>query len=255
VGEIATANVELENTSVDIPKVFGAGSPEDEQLIADPDSFKDPETADYVGVAVHCARGSAFCSDATAVKYGQSAPSHAAVADVLPDEPGGYTGYQALFGHKYLAPQLGAGKPDLTRDGYEVTNPAGNLVDLNGNEIDGGPGRVLQPGVRHVLQAAGGRGHHAGQHAVHAQLRRGRPRGRRQRGPGGAAHAVLLATRNSRTSTAGSPALRRSATAWPTGSRTSSTPPRTGMFPCPAPAASCATARRSSARRSGWRDR
>ena len=72
VGEVATANAELENTAVDIPKVFGAGSPEDQQLINDKDSFKDQETADYVGVAVHCAKGSAFCADATAVKYGQT---------------------------------------------------------------------------------------------------------------------------------------------------------------------------------------
>jgi hypothetical protein len=137
VGEIATANAELENTAVDIPKVFGVGSPEDEQLINDPDSYKDPETADYVGVAVHCAKGSAFCSSATGVKYGQTTPSSTAVADQLPDEPGGYTGYQALFGHKYIAPQLGAGTANLTRNGYEVTNASGNLVDLNGNEIDG----------------------------------------------------------------------------------------------------------------------
>ena len=137
VGEIATANAELENTAVDIPKVFGAGSPEDEQLVNDPDSYKDPETADYVGVAVHCAKGSAFCSSATGVKYGQTTPSSTAVADQLPDEPGGYTGYQALFGHKYIAPQLGAGTANLTNNGYEVTNASGNLVDLNGNEIDG----------------------------------------------------------------------------------------------------------------------
>src|ERR1700722_1748233 len=56
VGEVATVNQELENTAVDIPKVFGANSPEDQQLAADPDSFKDPETADYVGIAVHCAQ-------------------------------------------------------------------------------------------------------------------------------------------------------------------------------------------------------
>jgi hypothetical protein len=136
-GEIATANAELENTGVDIPKVFGAGSPEDQQLVNDPDSYKDPETADYLGVAVHCAQGSAFCANAEGVKYGQSAPSHTAVADLLPDEPGGYHGYQALFGHKYLAPQLGAGTPNLSRGGYQVTNAKGNLVDLNGNEIDG----------------------------------------------------------------------------------------------------------------------
>ena len=133
----ATANAELENTAVDIPKVFGVGSPEDEQLINDPDSYKDPETADYVGLAVHCAQGSAFCADATGTKYGQTTPTSTAVTDSLPDEPGGYTGYQALFGAKYLAPELGAGQPSLTTDGYQVTNAAGNLVDENGNEIDG----------------------------------------------------------------------------------------------------------------------
>jgi len=137
VGDIATANAELENTAVDIPKVFGAGSPEDQQLTNDPDSFKDPETADYVGLAVHCAQGSAYCADATGTKYGQSTPSSTASPDLLPDEPGGYTGYQALFGARYLAPELGAGTPNVAEDGYQVTNAAGNLVDLNGNQING----------------------------------------------------------------------------------------------------------------------
>ena len=63
VGDIATpANAELENTAVDIPKVFGVGSPEDQQLVNDKDNFKDQEAADYTGLAVHCAQGSAFCS-------------------------------------------------------------------------------------------------------------------------------------------------------------------------------------------------
>jgi len=137
VGEIATVNQELENPTPDIADAFGANSPEARQLAADPDSFKDPEVADYIGLAVHCAQGSAFCADAEAVKYGQTTPSHTAVADVLPDEPGGYTGYQALFGNKYAAPQLGAGTPDLSHDGYQVTDAAGNLVDLNGNQING----------------------------------------------------------------------------------------------------------------------
>jgi hypothetical protein len=137
VGDIATANAELENTAVDIPKVFGVGSPEDQQLINDPDSFKDPETADYVGLAVHCAQGSAYCANATGTKYGQSSPSSTAATDSLPDEPGGYTGYQALFGARYLSPELGAGTANVTHDGYEVTNAAGNLVDENGNQING----------------------------------------------------------------------------------------------------------------------
>ena len=37
--------------------------------------------------------------------------------DPLPDEPGGYTGYQGLFGNKYVAPQI---------------SPNGPMTDLNG---------------------------------------------------------------------------------------------------------------------------
>jgi hypothetical protein len=136
-GGVSTANIELENTAVDMPKVFGPNSPEVQQLTADTDSFKDAETADYVGIAVHCAKGSAVCADAKAVKFGQTTATASASPDLLPDEPGGYNGYQALFGHKYVAPQLGAGTPNLTEDGYQVTNAAGNLVDLNGNQLNG----------------------------------------------------------------------------------------------------------------------
>jgi hypothetical protein len=127
----------LENTGVDIPKVFGPNSAEAQQLAADPDHFKDAETADYVGIGVHCARGSSFCADARGVKYGQSTPSPTAVSDVLPDEPGGYQGFQALVGHRYVAPQLGAGAANVARHGYQVTNAAGNLVDENGNQLNG----------------------------------------------------------------------------------------------------------------------
>ncbi len=137
VADIATANQELENTTPDIAQAFGANSPEAQQLAADTDSFKDAETADYVGVAVHCAQGNAFCADAKGVKFGQTTPSPTAATDSLPDEPGGYSGFQALFGHRYVAPQLGAGTPGLTHHGYQVTNAAGNLVDENGNQING----------------------------------------------------------------------------------------------------------------------
>ena len=136
-GYVGTANVELENTAVDIPKVFGANSPEAQQLAQDPDSFKDAETADYIGVAVHCAQGSAFCADAQGIKFGQTSPSPTASADLLPNEPGGYNGFQGLFGHRYVAPQIGAGTPNVTHNGFQVTNAVGNLVDLNGNQING----------------------------------------------------------------------------------------------------------------------
>jgi hypothetical protein len=136
-GYVGTANVELENTAVDIPKVFGPNSPEAQQLAADADPFKDAETADYVGVAVHCGQDSAFCADATGTKFGQTSATPTASPDLLPDEPGGYADFQGLFGHRYVAPQIGAGTPNVMHNGYEVTNAAGNLVDLNGNQLNG----------------------------------------------------------------------------------------------------------------------
>ncbi|MCU1657129.1 MAG: hypothetical protein JWO57_1785, partial [Pseudonocardiales bacterium] len=134
-GNFSTANMVLENTKLDLNTVFGPSSPEVAQLQADPSSFKDPEVADYIGVAVHCAQGDAVCANAQAVKYGQTAASPSAVADVLPTEPGGYNGYQALFGARYVGPQLGAGTPSLSRNGYPVTDASGNLTDINGVPI------------------------------------------------------------------------------------------------------------------------
>jgi hypothetical protein len=147
-GAVSTSNMELENTSPDIQNTFGAGSPEVAQLNADPNSFKDQETNDYLGLAVHCATSDSFCSTAQAVKYGQTTPSATAATDVLPNEPGGYSGFQGVFGHKYLQPQLdtlaatgrdSSGNLVRTVSGhtYQIANAAGNLVDLNGNAIHG----------------------------------------------------------------------------------------------------------------------
>ncbi|MGH3508653.1 MAG: hypothetical protein ACRDPI_00305 [Nocardioidaceae bacterium] len=135
VGDFSTANMVLENAKTDLPTVFGPNSPEVAQYAADPDPFKDDETTDYVGVALHCAQSASICANAKAVRFGQSAPSNVAVDDVLPTEPGGYHGYQGLFGAKYTDPQLGAGTPNVFHHGYRVTDANGNLVDLAGNEI------------------------------------------------------------------------------------------------------------------------
>jgi len=143
VGAVSSVDMELENLNPDIANVFGANSPEEQQLQNDHSKYQDQETDDYVGLAVHCAKGDAFCADAQAVKYGQTTPSNTAVPDVLPNEPGGYSGYQAVFGHKYLQPILaGAANSGHDRvfangDSFPVTDAAGNLTDLNGTEIDG----------------------------------------------------------------------------------------------------------------------
>jgi hypothetical protein len=141
-GGVSTANLELENTNPDLANVFGQNSPENAQYNHDSNTFKDQETNDYVGVAVHCAQNDPFCATAKEVKYETTKPSKTAVPDLLPDEPGGYSGLQGLFGHKYLQSQLRqAAGPDgyRTVNGhkYQVFNSGGNLVDLSGNEIDG----------------------------------------------------------------------------------------------------------------------
>jgi hypothetical protein len=134
VGNFSTANMVLENAGGDLPTVFGANSPEVAQFNADRDSFKDAEIADYIGEAVHCAKGDPICANAQAVKEGQSTSSPTAAPDLLPTEPGGYDGYQALFGARYIAPQIGGG-PNVVRNGYRVTDANGNLVDLDGNTL------------------------------------------------------------------------------------------------------------------------
>jgi hypothetical protein len=113
VGQVATANTVLENIATDIPTVFGAGSAQALEVSSDPGCSKPTidcqAFSDFVGIGVHCALGSALCSTANG---GQ--------VDRLPDEPGNYTDYRGLFGHKYVAPQV---------------SPSGPLSDLNGSVI------------------------------------------------------------------------------------------------------------------------
>jgi hypothetical protein len=119
VGDFSTANMVLENANVDVPTVFGANSPEAIQTANDPDKFKDKEVAQYLGEAIHCAKGNPVC-----------ASQARAVPDKLDTEPGGYDGYQGLFGANYIAPAIGGG-PNQFHNGYQVTDANGNLVDLN----------------------------------------------------------------------------------------------------------------------------
>ena len=50
VGGVGTANIELENTAIDIPTVFGAGSPQAAEVVANPGQA----FADFVGIAIRC---------------------------------------------------------------------------------------------------------------------------------------------------------------------------------------------------------
>jgi hypothetical protein len=126
-GAVATANTVIENVIHDIPVVFGPNSPEAMQLANDPNPFKDQEVADYEGIAIHCGAGSATCPNAPA-------PARA-VSDVLPDEPGGYNGFQALFGHKYVTPVINPGSPLRDLDGKIITDPFTHTPGFPGFDI------------------------------------------------------------------------------------------------------------------------
>jgi hypothetical protein len=112
-GSAGTANTVLENIGVDIPTVFGANSPEAQEVKSNPTQA----TSDFVGIGIHCAQTSSICASGR--------------PDLLPDEPGGYNNYKGLFGHKYVAPQI---------------SPNGPLTDLDGNIIQNANGTPGFPG-------------------------------------------------------------------------------------------------------------
>ena len=116
VGLVAAANTILENITVDVAKVFGPNSPQQQEVVSNPALAN----ADFVGIGVHCALNSTRCST-----------PNGGEPDLLPDEPKGYLGYSALFGHKYVAP---------------VISPNGPLQDLNGNVIQDPNGNAGFPG-------------------------------------------------------------------------------------------------------------
>jgi hypothetical protein len=96
--------------------VFGPGSAEAGEVAANPaQAF-----ADFVGIGVHCAQGSAICGASTPAK-----------PDLLPDEPGQYNNFEGLFGAKYTD---------------EVIHPGSPMTDLNNNPIQDATGHIGFPG-------------------------------------------------------------------------------------------------------------
>jgi hypothetical protein len=115
-GTVASANTELENTLPDVPHVFGAHSPEAKEASNPTAAGQAKAVADFEGLAVHCARGSAVC-----------AAAGGGVPDVLPAEPGGYQGYRALYGSKFVAPAISPGGPVRNLNGQVITDSNGNV--------------------------------------------------------------------------------------------------------------------------------
>ena len=126
VGAAAAADMEIENTGVDLSTVFGPGSPQ----TTDPNAF-----ANYEGVAIHCAANSTLCSTANGgfpdkLPWEPNPDGSAATTDPATGTSTAYEGYNALFGHKYVTQafrNLGLGS--------NVLDANGNLEDINGNTI------------------------------------------------------------------------------------------------------------------------
>lgn len=119
VGAFSTANIEFENVTSDVDNVFGPTSPQHAANLAN----HSKAVADYEGIAIHCAQGSKFC-----------AASAGSRPDVLNDEPGGYTGFNALYGNAYVAPVINGGK------GYVLDLNGAHIADSSTPPNDGFPG-------------------------------------------------------------------------------------------------------------------
>ena len=129
VGGVGTANLELENNSTDVTNIYGAGSPEATETATQ-------KTTDFVGIAIHCGDGS------TSVCAGNA---HAK-PDLLPDEPNGYTGFDALYGAKYVDPAIA---PTTTGNCVPDTEEAAGVA--GGTDVTDAQGNCGFPGFDGML--------------------------------------------------------------------------------------------------------
>jgi hypothetical protein len=123
-GTVAGANTEFENTLPDVALVYGKNSPEAKE--AGNPKLQSKATADFMGLAVHCARGAA----------------------VIKDSSGniGFPGYNGMTGPNALAYTL-----DMQLPGVQVTDTY--LSDLHESWTGSGPFGPGQPGYESQLRA------------------------------------------------------------------------------------------------------
>jgi len=120
VGAFSVANIEFESVPADVGTVFGTGSTQyatvQSELASSNAQIKAKPKADYLGIAIHCAQNSPLCTGANASN---------AAPDLLPDEPGGYAGFSALYGNINVQPAISAG-PVTDLDGNQIADAYGN---------------------------------------------------------------------------------------------------------------------------------
>lgn len=135
VGAFSLANIEFENVTSDINNVFGPNSPQ----AAEAKSNRNKAIADFEGIAIHCARNSPLCAK-------NAGP------DILNDEPGGYTGFSALYGNANVQPQISPSGPVKDLDGNVIADDNGNPgfpgFDPSASQSLGYVATMLEAGVQ-----------------------------------------------------------------------------------------------------------
>jgi acid phosphatase len=114
----ATFTVYATDPTGDMTRVFGENSPEwiegrNSQIAPSGTAARNLAQTDFVGYAIHCTKApGSICAGNPNAK-----------ADPLPDEAGGYSGYQALFGAKYVNPAITGGSPSVNGiNGQPITD-------------------------------------------------------------------------------------------------------------------------------------
>ncbi len=121
---VGSADMEFENDTSDLKNVYGANSTQSQfgnwSYNTAYDQYNDPGSnlgeTDYEGLAIHCSlRNSEMGGICSSGNGGEP--------DTLPSEPGGYSGYNALFGAININPFLTGKQDQALPAGFNVCTP------------------------------------------------------------------------------------------------------------------------------------
>jgi hypothetical protein len=171
VGAFSLNGLAIENKT-DITNIFGSSV------------ASTAATQDYEGVAVHCAKGSSLCGNAFAKP------------DLLPDEPGGYSGFSALYGNINVQPVISPSGPVTDLDGVVITDPFSNKpgfptdFDPSATASLGYAAKMLEAGIPVVYTYVADA--HDPHHLDVPNAGAGNPNGGHAYGPGEAGYVAAL---------------------------------------------------------------
>jgi hypothetical protein len=171
VGAFSLNGLAIENKT-DIANIFGSSV------------ASTAATQDYEGVAVHCAKGSSLCSNSFAKP------------DLLPDEPGGYSGFSALYGNINVQPVISPSGPVTDLDGIVITDPFSNKpgfptdFDPSATASLGYAAKMLEAGIPVVYTYVADA--HDPHHLDVPNAGAGNPNGGHAYGPGEAGYVAAL---------------------------------------------------------------